>query len=157
VAGCPRPLEFKRDLSSLEGVLRSLVAFANTAGGTVIVSVEDRTRHVRGVKDPLDLEERLAHVGARPSARSSPKIVCSTSPTASTVAGARSIASRARSRRLTLTLDISQWPRPRNWAMAGASNEYRAAWGGASLRRDDSIIGLDGRIAAVHLCFDKLL
>jgi predicted HTH transcriptional regulator len=55
-----KTLEFKRDLSSPEGVLRSLVAFANTAGGTLIVGVEDRTRHVRGVNEPLDLEERLA-------------------------------------------------------------------------------------------------
>ena len=57
-----KTLEFKRDLSSPEGVLRSLVAFANTAGGTVLVGVEDRTRHVRGVHEPLDLEERLANL-----------------------------------------------------------------------------------------------
>jgi hypothetical protein len=57
-----KTLEFKRDLSSPEGVLRSLVAFANTAGGTVLVGVEDRTRHVRGVLEPLDLEERLANL-----------------------------------------------------------------------------------------------
>jgi ATP-dependent DNA helicase RecG len=57
-----KTLEFKRDLSSPEGVLRSLVAFANTAGGTVLVGVEDRTRHVRGVGEPLDLEERLANL-----------------------------------------------------------------------------------------------
>jgi ATP-dependent DNA helicase RecG len=57
-----KTLEFKRDLSSPEGVLRSLVAFANTAGGTVLVGVEDRTRHVRGVTEPLDLEERLANL-----------------------------------------------------------------------------------------------
>lgn len=29
-------LEFKRDLSSPDGVLRSRVAFANTAGGTLL-------------------------------------------------------------------------------------------------------------------------
>lgn len=57
-----KTIEFKRDLSSPEGVLRSLVAFANTAGGTVLVGVEDRTRHVRGVTEPLDLEERLANL-----------------------------------------------------------------------------------------------
>jgi ATP-dependent DNA helicase RecG len=56
-----KTLEFKRDLSSPDGVLRSLVAFANTSGGTVLIGVEDRTRHVRGVKEPLDLEERLAN------------------------------------------------------------------------------------------------
>lgn len=57
-----KTLEFKRDLSSPDGVLRSLVAFANTSGGTVLVGVEDRTRHVRGVREPLDLEERLANL-----------------------------------------------------------------------------------------------
>ncbi len=55
-----KTLEFKRDLSSPDGVLRTLVAFANTAGGTLLIGVEDATRHVRGVKAPLDLEERLA-------------------------------------------------------------------------------------------------
>src|SRR2546423_8315049 len=39
----------------------------------------------------------------------------------------RAIASRARSRLSTLTFDISQLPGPRNWAMAGGSNGYRAA------------------------------
>jgi hypothetical protein len=49
-------------------------------------------------------------------------------PTGGLYRGAtRSIASRARSRRLTLTFDISQLPSPRNWAMAGGSNGYRAA------------------------------
>ncbi len=55
-----KTLEFKRDLSSPNGALRTLVAFANTAGGTLLIGVEDATRHVRGVRDPLDLEERLA-------------------------------------------------------------------------------------------------
>ena len=55
-----KTLEFKRDLSSPDGALRTLVAFANTAGGTLLIGVEDTTRHVRGVKQPLDLEERLA-------------------------------------------------------------------------------------------------
>jgi ATP-dependent DNA helicase RecG len=57
-----KTLEFKRDLSSTAGVLRTVVAFANTAGGTVLIGVEDGTRHVRGVADPLALEERLASV-----------------------------------------------------------------------------------------------
>lgn len=55
-----KTLEFKRDLSSSEGLLRSVVAFANTAGGTVLVGVEDGTRHVRGIADPFALEERIA-------------------------------------------------------------------------------------------------
>lgn len=57
-----KTLEFKRDLSSPTGLLRTVVAFANTAGGTVLIGVEDGTRQVRGVADPLALEERLANV-----------------------------------------------------------------------------------------------
>ncbi len=57
-----KTLEFKRDLSSPDGALKTIVAFANTAGGTLLVGVEDRTRHVRGVPDALDLEERIANL-----------------------------------------------------------------------------------------------
>ena len=55
-------LEFKRDLSSPARFLRTVVAFANTAGGIILIGVEDRTRHIRGVSDPLDLEERVVNL-----------------------------------------------------------------------------------------------
>jgi ATP-dependent DNA helicase RecG len=54
-----KTLEFKRDLSSPKKLLKTLVAFANTAGGTVIVGVDDTTRHPLGLEQPLDEEERL--------------------------------------------------------------------------------------------------
>lgn len=57
-----KTLEFKRDLSSPVGFLRSLTAFANTAGGTILVGVEDGTRYVVGVPKPLELEERAANL-----------------------------------------------------------------------------------------------
>src|SRR5688572_24588732 len=57
-----KTLEFKRDLSSSDRVLHSLIAFANTAGGILIVGVDDRTKNVRGVADPLKEEERLANL-----------------------------------------------------------------------------------------------
>jgi predicted HTH transcriptional regulator len=57
-----KTLEFKRDLSTPEGALKTIVAFANTAGGTLLFGVEDERRHVRGVRDALDLEERLANL-----------------------------------------------------------------------------------------------
>src|SRR2546421_11686702 len=76
----------------------------------------------------MSSEKTTPRVGARPSTRSSPKIAYSTIPAAtSTVDATRLIASRARSGLLTLTFDISQLPGPRNWAMAGGSNGYRAA------------------------------
>jgi len=57
-----KTLEFKRDLSSPDGVLRSLIAFANTSGGILVIGVEDKTRDIRGIRDPLALEERLANI-----------------------------------------------------------------------------------------------
>ena len=57
-----KTLEFKRDLSSATPFLRSVVAFANTAGGTILIGVEDGTRHVRGVMDPVALEEKVANL-----------------------------------------------------------------------------------------------
>ena len=57
-----KTLEFKRDLSSPDSVLRTIVAFANTAGGVLLLGVEDATRNVRGVAEPLAMEERLANL-----------------------------------------------------------------------------------------------
>ena len=53
-----KTLEFKRDLSSPRPMLKTLLAFANTAGGRLIVGVDDDLR-VFGVADPLDEEERI--------------------------------------------------------------------------------------------------
>jgi predicted HTH transcriptional regulator len=53
-----KTLEFKRDLSSPRPLLKTLVAFANTAGGRLVVGIAD-DRSVVGVTNPLDEEERL--------------------------------------------------------------------------------------------------
>ena len=57
-----KTLEYKRDLFSPDGLLKTLVAFANTAGGILAIGIEDRTRRVTGVPDALDAEERLASI-----------------------------------------------------------------------------------------------
>ena len=57
-----KTLEFKRDLSSPRGIVRTVVAFANTAGGVLLIGVEDKTGFVRGVADVLAAEERLANI-----------------------------------------------------------------------------------------------
>ena len=51
--------EYKRDLSSPRGPMRTIVAFANSAGGQLMVGIND-DRSVAGVADPLAEEERLA-------------------------------------------------------------------------------------------------
>ena len=56
-----KTLEFKRDLSSPRSVLRTLVAFANSAGGHLIIGVAD-DRKIIGVENPLDEEERLSNL-----------------------------------------------------------------------------------------------
>jgi ATP-dependent DNA helicase RecG len=64
-----KTLEYKRDLSSPEGVLRTFVAFANTAGGTLLIGVENETKRIRGIQDVLGAEEKIANIisdGIRP-------------------------------------------------------------------------------------------
>jgi len=55
-------LEFKQDLSSPENILKTVTAFANTAGGIVLIGIEDGSKAVLGVKNPLDEEERLCNL-----------------------------------------------------------------------------------------------
>ena len=59
-----KTLEYKRGRSSPQGIQKTLVAFANTAGGILVVWVENGTGHVLGVPDVLAAEERLANLVA---------------------------------------------------------------------------------------------
>ena len=56
-----KTLEFKRDLSSPRPWLKTLVAFANSAGGRLIFGVAD-DRRIIGIDQPLDEEERLCNL-----------------------------------------------------------------------------------------------
>ena len=55
-----KTLEYKRDLSSPDSILKYLVAFANTGGGIIVIGVEDESKNVRGVTDAA--EEKLANL-----------------------------------------------------------------------------------------------
>lgn len=55
-----KTLEFKENLQSLHSIIKTIIAFANTAGGTIVIGVEDRTKKIVGVHNPLMEEERLA-------------------------------------------------------------------------------------------------
>jgi len=57
-----KTLEFKQNLSSPRNLLKTLVAFANTAGGRIIIGVADKTREPLGIDNPLDEEERLCNL-----------------------------------------------------------------------------------------------
>jgi len=54
-----KTLEFKEGTQSLTNIIKTVVAFANTAGGIIIIGVQDRTKKIVGVKNALDEEERL--------------------------------------------------------------------------------------------------
>lgn len=56
-----KTLEFKQDLSSAKNILKTLTAFANTAGGVLLIGIEDGTRAVLGIENPLDREEQLSN------------------------------------------------------------------------------------------------
>ncbi len=64
-----KTLEFKENCQPLKSIVRTAVAFANTAGGSIVIGVKDKTKQVVGVADPLAEEERLANAfadGIRP-------------------------------------------------------------------------------------------
>ena len=55
-----RKLEFKEKLPAGKNFLKTIAAFANGAGGELILGVSDEDRQIKGVDDPLLLEEQLA-------------------------------------------------------------------------------------------------
>ena len=59
-----KTLEFKENCLPLRKIIRTAVAFANTAGGTLIIGVRDKTKDVIGLSDALKEEERLANAFA---------------------------------------------------------------------------------------------
>ncbi len=59
-----KTLEFKVNCSPLPKIVQTVVAFANTAGGTLIIGVRDKTKEVIGISDPLKDEERLSNAFA---------------------------------------------------------------------------------------------
>ena len=66
-------LEFKRDTSSLDPILKSVIAFANTVGGLLLIGVEDDGTII-GITNPSKIQEQLANSIAH---RIQPKILCS--------------------------------------------------------------------------------
>jgi predicted HTH transcriptional regulator len=59
-----KTLEFKENCRSLRRIVQSVVAFANTSGGAIVIGIRDKTKEIVGLADPLKDEERLANAFA---------------------------------------------------------------------------------------------
>ncbi len=57
-----KTIEFKENTSSHLNIIKTVIAFANTAGGKLIIGVEDETKKVLGINRVLLEEERLSNV-----------------------------------------------------------------------------------------------
>lgn len=55
-----KTLEFKRDASSLDAILKAVIAFANTAGGIILIGVEDDGKIV-GLNNPSKDQEKIVN------------------------------------------------------------------------------------------------
>ena len=55
-----RKLEFKREFPAKSNLLKTIVAFANGAGGELILGVSDDDRKIIGINEPLLLEEKIS-------------------------------------------------------------------------------------------------
>ena len=56
-----KTLEFKENSKSLDGIIHTIIAFANTAGGKVLIGIKDKTKEIIGLQDPVQEEMRLAN------------------------------------------------------------------------------------------------
>lgn len=56
-----KTLEFKENAHSLSKIVQTVIAFANTAGGTLVVGIQDKTKNVIGLEKILQDEERIAN------------------------------------------------------------------------------------------------
>ncbi len=56
-----KTLEFKENAQSLPKIIQTLIAFANTAGGTLVIGITDRTKEIIGVEDILKEEARISN------------------------------------------------------------------------------------------------
>ena len=133
-----KTLEFKRDLSSLQPVLKTLTAFANTAGGTLIVGRASDGR-LHGLTDLESAEERLANAVADSIA---PALL----PDIETVTldGAGLLIAR-----------VARWPGPFYLKAEGPAAGIYVRLGSTNRRAGPEIVA-DLERAARHLAFDQL-
>ena len=54
-----KKLDFKENTKSLQKIVQTIVAFANTAGGTLVIGIKDKTKDVIGLANVSEEEERV--------------------------------------------------------------------------------------------------
>lgn len=59
-----KTIEFKENAQPIQKIVQTVIAFANTAGGTLIIGVKGDTKEVVGVANILEDEERVANAVA---------------------------------------------------------------------------------------------
>ena len=133
-----KTLEFKRDLSSLQPILKTMTAFANTAGGTLIVGRANDGR-LHGLSNPEGAEEQLANVVADGIA---PALLPDID--AVSVDGVS-----------LLVVRVARWPGPFYVKSDGPSAGIYVRLGSTNRRAGPEIVAELER-AARHLAFDQL-
>ncbi|HSW72098.1 MAG TPA: helix-turn-helix domain-containing protein [Chlamydiales bacterium] len=56
-----KTLEFKENVHVLSKIVQTIIAFANTAGGTLVIGIQDKTKMIVGIENILKEEERIAN------------------------------------------------------------------------------------------------
>jgi ATP-dependent DNA helicase RecG len=56
-----KTLEFKENALSLSKIIQTVIAFANTAGGILVIGIQDKTKKIIGLENILQDEERIAN------------------------------------------------------------------------------------------------
>lgn len=56
-----KTVEFKENASNTLKIIKTVIAFANTTGGVVIIGIRDKTKEIIGVENALQEKERLSN------------------------------------------------------------------------------------------------
>ena len=57
-----KTLEFKENSKSLTNILKTLISFANTSGGILIIGISDKDKSLVGLEDPMFEVEKIANI-----------------------------------------------------------------------------------------------
>src|SRR3984957_16936222 len=56
-----KTLEFKENTQSLQKIIQTIIAFANTAGGVLLLGIKNETKEIIGLANVLKEEEKIAN------------------------------------------------------------------------------------------------